>query len=118
MKRLILARYGEIILKGLNRPVFEDALIKNIKGALRHVGEVNIHKAQANIYIEPADDEKTEEMVEILRHVFGVVTIIVAYEVEKDLKAIQASCVELFEKELSAAKVFKVEAKRDRKSVV
>ena len=112
LKRLILARYGEIILKGLNRPVFEDALIKNIKGALRHVGEVNIHKAQANIYIEPADDEKTDEMVEILRHVFGVVTIIVAYEVEKDLKAIQASCVELFEKELSAAKVFKVEAKR------
>ena len=115
MKRLIMARYGEIILKGLNRPVFEDALVKNIKGALRHCGEINIHKAQANIYIEPKDDDKTDEIVEILKHVFGVVTIIVAYEVEKDIDAIRKACVEVFEKELSSAKVFKVEAKREDK---
>ena len=106
MKRLIMARYGEIILKGLNRPVFEDALVKNIKGALRHCGEINIHKAQANIYIEPKDDDKTDEIVEILKHVFGVVTIIVAYEVEKDIDAIRKACKKLKTFDLSGCEIY------------
>ena len=76
MKRIILVRYGEIILKGLNRPVFEDALIKNIRGALRSVCKVDIHKAQANIYITPEDDDKTDEVIDVLKHVFGIVSII------------------------------------------
>ena len=31
MKQIILVKYGEIILKGLNRHTFEDLLIRNIK---------------------------------------------------------------------------------------
>jgi len=53
-KKIILVRYGEIILKGLNRRVFEDKLIANIKRALREVrggavAEVSI--SQARIYV-------------------------------------------------------------------
>ena len=35
MKEIILAKYGEIILKGGNRPKFEKMLIENIKDAMR-----------------------------------------------------------------------------------
>ena len=34
MERLILIRYGEIYLKGQNRPFFEKTLINNIKKPL------------------------------------------------------------------------------------
>lgn len=112
MKRVILARYGEIILKGLNRPVFEDALIKNIRGALRSVCEVDIHKAQANIYITPKDDDKTDEVIDVLKHVFGVVSIIEAYECQKDIDNICSAVTEIFADKLTKAKTFKVEAKR------
>ena len=53
MNKIILVRYGEIILKGLNRPAFENVLIRNIKRALSGLGEVKVIKSQARIYIEP-----------------------------------------------------------------
>ena len=73
MNRMVLVRYGEIILKGLNRPVFEDLLVKNIKQALKDECELKIYKAQATIYIEPKDDNCTESIVEKLKKVFGIV---------------------------------------------
>ncbi len=113
MKRIILVRYGEIILKGLNRPVFEDALVKNIRGALGSAGEVNIRKAQANIYIEPLEgEEQADRIVEILKHVFGIVAIIESYESEKSIEAVCKTAKEAFGEALSKAATFKVEAKR------
>ena len=35
MKETILAKYGEIALKGLNKNSFEEVLIKNIKRRLK-----------------------------------------------------------------------------------
>ena len=34
MKELVLVKYGEMALKGLNKKTFEDMLIKNIKRRL------------------------------------------------------------------------------------
>ena len=48
-----MIKYGEIILKGLNRPKFEEKLIKNIKYRLYGLGEIKITKIQATVYIEP-----------------------------------------------------------------
>ena len=39
---VILAKYGEIALKGLNRSSFEDLLIKNIKRRLAPLGSFDI----------------------------------------------------------------------------
>ena len=68
MKKIILVRYGEIILKGLNRPVFEDKLIANIKKSLVGFGKAAVIKSQARIFVEPEndnfefDDEAMEEI--------------------------------------------------------
>ena len=113
MKRIILVRYGEIILKGLNRPVFEDALVKNIRGALGSVGEVSIRKSQANIYIEPLEgEEQADRIVEILKQVFGIGAIIESYESEKSIESVCKTAHEAFGTALSKAATFKVEAKR------
>lgn len=113
MKRMVLVRYGEIILKGCNRPMFEDALIRNIKTAIADDGAVKITKAQATIYIEPLDgDSQTDSICEKLKKVFGIVSIVVAYRTEKSVDAAAEEIKTCFAKELSEAKTFKVEAKR------
>ena len=113
LKKLVLVRYGEIILKGYNRPVFEDALIKNIKRAIADEGKVNITKAQATIYIEPLEsDMQIGAIVEKLKKVFGIVSIVVAYKTEKSIDAVEQEIKESFDAVLRVAKTFKVEAKR------
>ena len=50
---IILAKYGELALKGLNRNTFEDILMKNIKRRLKPLGKFTYTRAQSTIYIEP-----------------------------------------------------------------
>lgn len=112
MNKMILVRYGEIILKGLNRPVFEDLLVKNIRQALKGLCELKIHKAQATIYIEPEDGSLIDEITEKLKKVFGIVSIVVAYPAKKDMDDIEKQICENFGAELKSARSFKVIAKR------
>ena len=58
MKEIILAKYGEIILKGGNRPKFENILMNNIRNSLKNVAEVKARLAQATIYVEVFDEDK------------------------------------------------------------
>lgn len=115
MKRLILVRYGEIILKGMNRPVFENMLVKNIRKALEDECPLKIHWAQATIYIEPEDDSCVESIVEKLKKVFGIVSIVVAYQGKKDIDDLTNIIIDNFSKELKSASTFKVIAKRSDK---
>ena len=43
MKEVILVKYGEIILKGGNRPKFERVLVKNIQNAVKNIAK-NVNK--------------------------------------------------------------------------
>jgi len=113
VKKMVLVRYGEIILKGYNRPVFEDALVTNIRKAIEKEGQVNITKAQATIYIEPMEsDDQVEGIVAKLKKVFGIVSIVVAYKTEKSIDGAVNEIKESFDTVLRSARTFKVEAKR------
>ena len=47
-----LIKYGEIGIKGKNRYLFEDALIRQIRFALKDVdGSFNVHKCQGRVYV-------------------------------------------------------------------
>lgn len=110
MDKIILLKYGEIILKGLNRPIFEDKLIRNI----REVTGDNVSKvwkAQATIYVEPKnDDVDIDELANKLAKVFGIVSVAVAHVVEKDLDKICCLAKELI-KDVRGS-TFKVDTKR------
>ncbi len=114
MKQVILVKYGEIILKGLNRPIFEDLLVKNIRAALRGMSP-DITKAQATTYISLPDEENINEATERLKKVFGIVSITKAYVLPKEIGAICEGTAECLKDELNAAATFKVEAKRSDK---
>ena len=56
MKELILVKVGELALKGLNKHTFEDILVRNLRRALKPLGECKIQSAQSTIYIFPQED--------------------------------------------------------------
>ncbi len=73
MYKAFLIKYAEIGIKGKNRFMFEDALVKQIRYALaRCEGKFQVHKTQGRIYIEVLSDYDYEETVENLQTVFGI----------------------------------------------
>lgn len=103
MKEIILAKYGEIILKGGNRPKFENILMNNIRNSLKNVAEVKARLAQATIYVEVFDEDKMDIVVERLSKIFGIVSITRAVVCEKDIEDIKAKAKEYLKKTLRMA---------------
>lgn len=116
MKEIILCKYGEIALKGLNRGTFETEMLRNIRRRLKPLGEFKYTTAQSTLYIEPkSEDIDIDETVEKLSKVFGIAKICRAIETEKDMDAIFSTAKEYLYRELKKAKTFKVTAKRSDK---
>ena len=81
MRELLLVRYGEIFLKGLNRPVFMRALVKRIKYAVKELGG-NVWLHDGRIFVSDFTD--MDEAVRKVTKVFGVHSVCPAVEMEKD----------------------------------
>ncbi len=68
-----LIKYAEIGIKGKNRYLFEDALVQQIKYALKKCeGEFKIHKTQGRIFVDALTEFDFDETVENLQKVFGI----------------------------------------------
>ena len=114
-----LLKYGEIGIKGKNRYLFEDALVRQVRYALRDVdGSFSVHKSQARIYVDCEGEYDYEDTVEHLKRVFGVVGICPVVRMEdagfdKLKQDVVAYMDEVYpDKNLT----FKVESRRARKS--
>ncbi len=117
MKELIMAKYGEIALKGLNKGTFEDILLKNIKRRLRHCGKFQYMRKQSTVYIEPVSDNvDLDEVMEKLKVIFGIGALQRCAVFEKDFEQIKALGIPYLEGALQTAATFKVEAKRSDKA--
>ena len=76
MYKAFLVKYGEIGIKGKNRFLFEDKLVKQINYALKPVdGEFEVRREQGRIYVETLSDYDYDEAVEAMSRVFGIVGI-------------------------------------------
>ena len=113
VREVIMAKYGEIALKGLNRSNFEDLLVKNIRRRLASLGDFDISRRQSTIYIEPkSEDIDLDAAVKRLCCVFGIAAVQRSMVLPKDWEQIVAQGLPYLENALSAAATFKVEAKR------
>ena len=110
MRELLLVRYGEIFLKGLNRPYFMKALVKKIRHAVKDLnGEVWLHDGR--IFVSGFAD--VDECADRVRRVFGVHSVCPAVEMPKeDFEAICQKAVEMTE---GLTGTFKVSARRSDK---
>lgn len=113
---LILLKYGEIALKGLNKPLFERKLTDNIKSRLDKIGKFSVRRAQSTIYVEPLEKADMHEAVSVLKKVFGIVNICPVVKCEKDLESIAETVIQCVRDNKTTEKTFKIEAKREDKT--
>lgn len=113
MKQVILVRYGELSLKGLNKNYFIDTLVRNIKNALKHLKSPKVQKIQGRLIIH-IDDSELDAGVEGVRHVFGIVSISPAVVIESQLEMIEAETLAQAQARVPF-KTFRVTAKRGDK---
>ncbi len=117
MKEIILVKYGEMALKGLNKKTFEDILIKNIKRRLKGLGHFQLTSAQSTTYITPLDEDiELEDVAERVGKIFGIAAYCRACVCEKDFADITEKSIDYLSEILSSAKTFKVAAKRADKA--
>ena len=116
MKEIILCKYGEIALKGLNKSTFESMMMKSIRRRLKKFGEINITRAQSTVYVEPVDENiDVDEVVDRLSKIFGIIKLCRCCVVEKTMDAILNDSIEYIREDMEAARTFKVDAKRSDK---
>lgn len=114
MESLYLISFGEIALKGENRPFFERILVSNIKKALKKFESVRVEKTHGRIYCFV--DGRREEVIESLKKVFGIVSISPSLSCDLDMNLIGQTALEVIKSIDYKGKTFKVETRRPNKS--
>lgn len=83
MYKAFLIKYGEIGVKGKNRYLFEDALVKQIRYVLSDInGDFNVTKENGRIYATANAEFDYDEAVEALQRVFGIIGICPVVQIE------------------------------------
>lgn len=117
VKEIILLKYGEIVLKGLNRSYFNRLLQKRVKAVLKDLdGSFGIDYAQSTLYVRPEEGADADLAFERLKKVFGVVTVSKALQCNKDIEVIKKVIEQNGERFLQGANTFKCVSKRSDKS--
>lgn len=114
-----LIKYAEIGIKGKNRYIFEDALVEEIKKALKRVeGKFDVYRSVGRIYVDAKADFDYDETVEELKTVFGIVGICpVMYLEDEGFDKLLTDVCEYMDKVYpDKNKTFKVFARRARKN--
>ncbi|MDD3413021.1 MAG: tRNA 4-thiouridine(8) synthase ThiI [Lachnospiraceae bacterium] len=114
-----LIKYAEIGIKGKNRYLFEDALVRQIRYALKKAeGIFQVSKTQGRIYVECLSEFDMDEVVEKLKHVFGISGICPVVHVEDlGFEELSKEIVNYMTRVYPEANyTFKVNARRSRKN--
>ena len=114
-----LIKYAEIGTKGKNRFMFEDALIKQIRYALKSVeGRFEVTKESGRIYVMAEGDYEYDDVIEALKRVFGIADICPMVQIEdKDYENLKKRVVEYMDQVYPDKRLtFKVNARRGDKN--
>ena len=92
MEKVLLVRYAEIHLKGLNRPFFERLLVDRIKQAISPIA-ARVEREQGRIFVYGIPEEEIDASIEKLQRVFGIHSISPACCVGKNWQSIRDTAV-------------------------
>lgn len=116
MYQAFLIKYGEIGIKGKNRHIFEEALVRNIKHSLEYIdGEFSVEREQGRIYIYVKSEEYDyEKTIDALKKVFGIVEICPAHITnERNFDILSEEIISFLKESYDGRSfTFKVNAKR------
>lgn len=119
MFKAFLIKYAEIGIKGKNRYLFEEALVRQIERALtRCEGSFKVRRTQGRIYVDALSEFDFDETVENLQTVFGVSAICpVVYVEDNGFEELKKDVTNYMDTVYpDKHKTFKVYARRARKN--
>ena len=119
MYKAFLIKYGEIGVKGKNRYLFEDALVRQIRFALNKIdGDFVVSKENGRIYATAQSEFDYDEAVEALKTVFGIIGICPVVQIEDNgFDDLAEHVIKYLDKAYPDKNVtFKVDARRARKN--
>jgi len=93
MEKIILIKYGELTTKKANRNLFINRIYDNVKLALSGY-DIKISKNRVRMFIEPGN-ENIDEIVDIVKNIFGIHSIVIAYKVQTNIETIKESVLDL-----------------------
>ncbi len=117
--KAFLIKYAEIGVKGKNRSLFEDALVRQIRYALKRCeGEFAVHRTRGRIYVDVVSEEYDyEETVDNLKTVFGISDICPMIQVKDEgFEKLGETAVQYMDEAYPDKRLtFKVDTRRARK---
>ncbi|MCR5452048.1 MAG: tRNA 4-thiouridine(8) synthase ThiI [Lachnospiraceae bacterium] len=121
MEKAVIIKYSEIGVKGKNRHLFEEALVRRIEDVLSKVGDgFKVTRPQGRIFVESEDgsDFDFEDVKEALLKVFGIQEFALCHVTKDDGTEALAKELVDFLKEQYEGEVFsfKVNTRRARKN--
>ena len=112
MEKIILIKYGELTTKKANRNLFISKIYEQMKELLNNY-DVKITKNRVRMFIE-CHDKDLDEVVNIVKNIFGIHRIVIAYKVKTDIEEIEKNVLNIVKN--TEFKTFKVETDRADKS--
>ncbi|MEG0048169.1 MAG: tRNA uracil 4-sulfurtransferase ThiI [Clostridia bacterium] len=104
MREVLQVRFGEIFLKGLNRPHFLHMLVGRVRSAVKEVSN-HVWLSDSRVYVSDVSD--MDEAIRRVTKVFGVHSVCRSIEMEKDdFEAICAQAAKLLENHHGSFKVY------------
>jgi thiamine biosynthesis protein ThiI len=113
-----IVHYGELGLKGRNRPQFEQRLIHNIRMALRPFAQPKVKRFHSYIVVDMPDveDDQTSRVEDRLARVPGIAYFAPALRVSPTVAAISEAGLQLAHGVITEETTFKVDTQRGDKS--
>ena len=115
MTPMLLIRYGEIHLKGQNRPFFEKVLLHAIIASAKKF-DGYVDKGQGRYYLRNVKPQDMPQAINAMSKIFGIYSVSPAMEMEKDLEIIFQVAADMACRKLKSlgkeTATFKVESKR------
>ena len=112
MEKIILIKYGELTTKKANRNLFISKIYEQMKELLVNY-DVKIIKNRVRMFIEVKDND-IDEVVNIVKNIFGIHRIVIAYKVKTDISEIESNVLNIANN--TDFNTFKVETDRADKS--
>ncbi len=115
MNEILLLKYGEVALKGLNKATFERMLLAEIRRRMKPYGDCDVAAMQSTVVVTPGDGFDIEGGFALARRIFGIAAVSRAAVVEKTVEDVKNAAVAYARPALQSARTFKCEAKRSDK---
>ncbi len=116
MKEVILIKFGEIVLKGLNKRSFETKLLNEIKSRIGKFGDFDIKMSQSTISVIPKENNmEIDDLSSTIKTIFGISRFSKALLCNKNIDDIKQTILKHLDSKLNEVKTFKIESRRSDK---